>query len=275
MDIINAFKDYKPLSYKAEDLLTYWLHYMDAYPQLKKKSMQAYGDQWETIGLEKVFRYQKEDIKIMYQVADDLVSIIKKVEEKAAKFFSLSQVPVSRWIIYHGLGNQAGGYQSDTDKQLIFGLEKIVELGWQNHKKLSDLVAHEYAHFLHDHLRSNDFSLTRDFHQRWTFNLYIEGLATYAENMMYGRRHAMPVWYERCIKQEASFKGIFLKRLKERDPKIQEMFGDWYPVLDTIESAYFLGMRMIEQWHKHTPLDQIMIADQLSIERQMNRYLKG
>jgi hypothetical protein len=274
-NVINAFNDYHPIKYDALSLLNYWLTYMNQYPNLKTYCQEDYQDQWKDIALEKVFNYDQKDFLRMKKAQDILLSTIHSFDHKAKLFFGVDTLPIIDWIIYHGLGNGAGGYTNINGKKtIVFGLEKIVELGWDSQIKLEDLLVHEYSHYFHEHIREQSLETPLDFYHQYIFRLYVEGLATYAEKMMHGREVSMPDWYDNCLKKEQKLKQTFINHLMNHNKDIQHMYGDWYPVLGEIETAYFLGMQMIKLWHKEVSIKTIMKASLDTIEDRVLKYLE-
>jgi hypothetical protein len=274
-NVLNAFKDYQPYRYDSLSLLNYWLTYMNQYPNLKTYCQDDYQDKWKEVALERVFNYNQKDILRMKKAQEILLSTIDSFDVKAKKFFRVDSLPSIDWVIYHGLGNGAGGYTIiNGQKKIMFGLDKIVSLSWDLKNKLEDLLAHEYSHYFHEFVRCQSLEPQLDFYRHYIFRLYVEGLATYAEQMMHGRKKSMPVWHHNCLEKEQKLKQLFLNHLEMDDQDIHYMFGDWYPVLGEIETAYFLGMRMIESWHQEASLISIMKASYITIEDRVLQYLK-
>lgn len=273
-NVLNAFKDYQPYRYDSLSLLNYWLTYMEQYPDLKTYCQDDYQDKWKEVALEKVFKYDEKDLLRMKKAQEILFSTIDSFDVKAKDFFGVDALPAIDWIIYHGLGNGAGGYTTiNGQKKITFGLEKIVSLNWDSQIKLEDLLAHEYSHYFHEHMRGEALDGPLDFYHHNIFRLYVEGLATYAENMIHGRKKSMPDWYENCLVKEQRLKQLFLDHLQKHHQDITHMFGDWYPVLGEIETGYFLGMLMIESWHQEFSLVSIMKAPLKTIENRVLQYL--
>lgn len=272
--IKNYFNDFSPKSFEPDDLLEEWLAYMSHYPLLKTYCIEDYSKDWQKIATEKVFTYDRLSFIRMKEVGFLLEEIIQHIQSKAKEFFDCKNIDDIDWIIYHGLGNGAGGYTSLGDKNVIlFGLEKILDLEWDKDKKLNDLVAHEYSHYIHETIRASSLESHQDFKTDMIYRLYVEGLATFGESIMYGRHKSMPDWYDQCLKKEKLLKVKFKRLLNNEKKDILHFFGDWYPVENLIEAGYFLGLRMIEQWLKASSLQDIMKAPYREINQMFDDYM--
>lgn len=272
--IINYFNDFSPQTFKANDLLDKWLDHIKKYPLLKTYCIEDYSDGWKEIALKRVFTYDESIFLRMKKVAILLHQIIEHIQSKAKAFFDCEEIADIDWIIYHGLGNGAGGYTRLGSKNVIlFGLEKIVDLKWDNEKKLNDLVAHEYSHYIHEAMRGSSLESHQDFQTDMIYRMYVEGLATFGERIMYGRHKSMSDWYIKCLEKESLLKLRFNRLLRDESNDLLHFFGDWYPVENLIEAGYFLGMRMIEKWLKTSSIKKIMKAPYIEIKQAYDDYM--
>jgi len=278
MNIYHLFKNYQPSAFQPYDLKSYWLQYYKDKEDIQQYCIRDYqklGFDWEALAIKKVFNYHEEDIKRMHQAAKLLEQALSQVEEKAKTFFHLSELPVVDAYIYHGLGNGAGSFMVWNHKpSLWFGLEKIVELNWDEHMKLFDLVAHEYTHFLHQSIGQRSLEPTLDFKETYLYKIYVEGLATYGESIFFGRDISMEAWHKNAKSIQDLLKSIFNEYYQSENEKIQNFFGDWYPVEGIIEAGYFLGLEWVQKMMKETSFDILCQWPKSTIFRSIKQYLQ-
>ncbi len=257
--------------------LQMWLDYMNDYPEIRDQCISDYeseGMDWQKIALERVFGFNHDFHLRMNKVSDLLNQIYQSLEMKLYVFDKKTDDD-TYMIIYHGLGNAAGRLEPYQGKNaMMFGVEKIVELNWDNHNKLEDLVAHEYAHLVHQELRGESLEPFQDFFKKNIFRLYTEGLATYCESFCNGREKSEKSWYESATLVKSQLKSEFLDRLNRQDKTCNDFFGDWYPVMGITEAGYFLGYELIKQITSDYQISDIMKFTYDEIEKLFLDYLQ-
>ncbi len=277
VDIYYGFSDRIWLDLSASEQLQIWLDYMNDYEEIKDHCINDYtseGIDWQKVAVERVFVYNDEFVLRMNTVSDLINQISSSFEKKLISYYG--RIDNETYIIiYHGLGNAAGRFDTYQSKNAImFGVEKIVELNWDNQAKLEDLFAHEYTHLVHQEVRGENLEPFQDFFRKNIFRLYTEGLATYAEMIFNGREKIEKNWYESATLVKNQLKKEFLKRLRNHDETCNDFFGDWYPVMGITEAGYFLGSEIIKKIIGDYHISDIMKLEYSEIEKLFLNYLQ-
>ncbi|MFW5838584.1 MAG: hypothetical protein ACOC1L_01285 [Bacillota bacterium] len=253
-----------------------WIAYINQYPALMNFCLLDYiqdGISPRQVGLKKVFT-RLVRVDKMIEAYHNIMTILKNKEALSQKIFLHEPLDLDI-ILYHGLGNGAGTATTlNNRKCLLFGIEKIAALSWQSKARLRALFIHEYAHLLHDFLRTDSIEKTYDnTKDNAYYRLYIEGVATYLEDVVASREVTQTDWYTRCIKNEQLLKQAFLKTLGQ-DGDVTPYFGDWNPPLNIPESAYFMGMQVVSMMHKTYDIKTIMTLPFTEVKTMINTYFE-
>ncbi|WP_343089418.1 hypothetical protein, partial [Methanocalculus natronophilus] len=223
---------YNP-SKSSEALFELWKHVMKSDGELFKLCYEDYekeGINPDTVALNSVFTYDQNVFNRMKKVRDLVFKLSKDIITTFQKHYDLEVNDLSI-IVYHGLGNAAGMVEAYCKKPaILFGVEKIVELNWDNEKRLGALIAHEFAHVMHQSF-SQTLMPFSDFKRKHLYRIYTEGIATYLESVVAPREITSPNWFLRGKTLENELKMLFLRKLDKEDKTINNFFGDWYPVL--------------------------------------------
>ncbi len=281
MKVKDEYKGYADIyqpSKTPKELMEDWYFFMEKNIPLRTLCIRDYeeeGIDWKQIAIEKVFSLTHNHFHTMEKAHQLLLGLIPNLEDALSTIFSMMDIDLEI-ILYHGLGNAAGwAEQIDETYYILLGIEKIVELGWDTTSKLQDLIVHECAHIVHEITRGS--SLTPEsllFADQWIFHLYVEGFATYCEDMMNGRMKSSKDWYEKCVASEKELKKLFSQMLFDEDVQIQRFFGDWDKVLNLNEAGYFLGYRVIQEMMKEFSFTEIMRLGLNYIREYVNQYLR-
>jgi hypothetical protein len=153
-------------------------------------------------------------------------------------------------ILYLGLCNGAGWVIELGEKTLVLlGIEKILELDWDNRNQMIGLIYHELGHVYQKQygVLQRKFSNTSD---SFMWQLYTEGVAMYFEQCVIGDHS----FYHQNINGWKPYFDSHLKNLKEdfktdiltttRDK--QRYFGDWVSYNSYTDAGYYLGCRFIQ-----------------------------
>ncbi len=279
MELINCYEGYQNVydeNMSNQELQEIWYQFMEKYEHLRNLCIDDYSKQgydWRNVASDRVFNYNFEFVRKMNSTSKALENIIISMENKLNDFFKLKREDTII-IIYHGLGNGAGWVTPYKGRPAIcLGVEKIVELGWDNQSKLESLVSHEYGHLVHMEVRGL-LSPYVDFRRKMIFRMYTEGVATYCESIFKGREKSTPDWYNKCLILEPKLKLEFLKRLNNQSSNCEDFFGDWNPVLGLNEAGYFLGLQIIKRMVKKMTIFEAMILDYEVIEKEFIDYFQ-
>lgn len=151
-------------------------------------------------------------------------------------------------ILYLGLCNGAGWATSLGDKSVVLlGIEKIVELDWQNHENMRSLIFHELGHIWH-HAIAPPKQLMNTLGEKSIKQLYDEGMAMVCEQLLCGDKNYyhqnVNGWLDWCIANENKIKHEYLRRINNFE-STQDFFGDWCSFKEHSDVGYFLGSRFI------------------------------
>lgn len=265
-DILSDFKDLTP-----QERLNYWL--TNTPKDVIERCIHDYQEikvDYRRYALNNVFPKNKHKPAriafVIETIKENVNSVIDTIRSKYGLYLADFQV-----IIYHGLGNAAGEATNFRGKPTIFfGVEKVVELDWDTKEKILNLIVHEYAHLIHETLQKDGLERKTP-HEQDVFRLYIEGFATYMEEIYDGREKTE--WYRICLEKEADLKHECLKRLKS-GISCKEFYGDWWKVLGISDTGYYLGYRFIQHLLEHHGLVEIASFDYQEVEEKLYYFLK-
>ncbi len=273
MSVIDQFKEFKQ-HYSANNTFESWLKSMENFNALKDLCVHAYDD-WKTIAKTRVFIYDDAVFKRMVKAHDMILSSRPKVVSALSQFFSLDLNDI-QWVIAHGLGNGAGwALVFEGNPTVFLGVEKIVALGWDNPRRIDDLMTHELMHLVHASKRDIAFKHITEFKAEYLLRMYVEGVATYGEGLFHGRQKTMPSWITQCHQKEKLLKQKMLHYLNTNDQRINDLFGDWYPVYGIHEAAYYLGLRLIQTLLASMSIETVLVLDEKTIIKQAIHYLSS
>ena len=151
-------------------------------------------------------------------------------------------------VLYLGLCNGAGWVTNVGGKDtILLGVEKILELGWQDVDSMYGLIYHELGHAYHK--QHGTFRQSGDNMQNFVWQLFTEGIAMYFEQVLVGDllyfHQDRNGWRGWC---EAHFGQIvtdFHTDLSTMTRQTQRYFGDWVSYHGRGDVGYFLGTRFV------------------------------
>ena len=152
-------------------------------------------------------------------------------------------------VLYLGLCNAAGWVTQINGKDtVLLGVEKIIELNWQNIDDLYGLIYHELGHMYHKQygcLKQD----SDDDKKNFVWQLFTEGIAMYFEQVLVNDfdyyHQDKKGWRSWC---EDHFQQILLDfnadlpmmtRMKQR------YFGDWVDYYGRSDVGYYLGTKFV------------------------------
>ena len=136
----------------------------------------------------------------------------------------------SRRILFSiwGLCNGAGWATSlDGRDAVLLGIEKIIELNWQDESAMQALIFHEIGHIWHK-TYGNLYPEARSEGEKSLAQLYQEGLAMVCEHILcqddrYYHQNQNG-WLDWCKENEAEIKREYLRRV-DKNISTQDFFG--------------------------------------------------
>lgn len=187
---------------------------------------------------------------------------VNKLEDNIGRLFD--EEPEIDLILYLGLCNGAG-WETMLDHRdtVLLGIEKIIELGWQDEINMQALVCHEIGHIWHkmygkpypEVFRTGDKSLMQ---------LYREGIAMRCEqflcqddNFYHQDKDGWLAW---CQANASNMKQEYVRRIQGNE-STQDFFGDWCNYQGRSDVGYYLGCEFIKFLEQDESLKQIANLD--------------
>lgn len=152
-------------------------------------------------------------------------------------------------ILYLGLCNGAGWATTlDGRNVILLGIEKIIELNWQNEDAMQALIFHEIGHIWHK-TYGNLYPKTQTKGEDSLVQLYQEGIAMVCEQILcqddnhyHQNKNNWLAW---CTLNKFEIKQEYLKRI-DNNISTQDFFGDWCNYKNHSDVGYYLGCEFIK-----------------------------
>ena len=180
-------------------------------------------------------------------------------------------------VLYLGLGNGAGWVTELGGRTtVLFGIEKIVELGWENEKAMTGLIFHELGHVFHSQHGKIDCGLP-DGEVSFLRQLFQEGVAMVFEQMLAGGKDYFhqydEAWLEWCGANLTRIANDFNSELDSMTLETQRYFGDWVEYDGRGDTGYYLGARFVQRILKTHAFDELINFGIDEIEAQFKAFL--
>ena len=193
---------------------------------------------------------------------------VENLQERFTQVFAVD-LPVNV-ILYLGLCNGAGwATLLDGKPSILLGIEKIIELGWGDTKRMTSLLYHELGHIWHDYVGTFYNSAKSE---RAIWQLYQEGIAMYCEQLLAGdflsyHQHKGD-WLTWC---QQNRKALFLeyKRRVDAQESTQDFFGDWCNYKGYSDVGYYLGCELIKSIADRYVLEELAKLDAKTVYSQL------
>lgn len=177
-------------------------------------------------------------------------------------------------VLYLGLCNAAGWVTNvggmDT---ILLGVEKILELGWQDVDSMYGLIYHELGHAYHKQYGAFHQSV-EDNKKRFVWQLFTEGIAMYFEQMLVGDptyfHQDRDGWKDWCEAQFGQIVTDFHQELPAMTRHTQRYFGDWVSYHGRGDVGYFLGTKFVHRLREKYEFEQLI---NMKIDEVYEEYL--
>lgn len=264
----------------VEEWLNCWVeHYMTGWPTLYEMVTSDYeeqGDDWRQVAQEMVFPGMNDKLPAIRNAYRHLIQVIVPTEQRVRD--SLNYSGEVCYVLYVGLGNGAGwATKYDNRPAVLFGLEGIVDSGFDPLDRLPGLVAHELGHVAHHSWREMH-SLGLGSGPWW--QLYEEGFAQTCEaEAQAGSDWHMNVsdsggdWLTWCDANRSWLAAEFLRTV-DRGDSIRPFFGSWYELRGHKQTGYYLGQQVIGALMDDMTLREIALLESgRGLERTLRAVL--
>ena len=142
---------------------------------------------------------------------------------------------------------------------VLLGIEKIIELNWQDESAMQALIFHEIGHIWHK-TYGNLYPEARSEGENSLAQLYQEGLAMVCEHILcqddrYYHQNQNG-WLDWCKENEAEIKREYLRRV-DKNISTQDFFGDWCSYKNHSDVGYYLGCEFVKHLQRQYSLVDI------------------
>ena len=204
---------------------------------------------------------------------NSFVTVTDNLNERVIKGFG-KELDVEI-VLYLGLGNGAGWVTNINGKDtILLGIEKIVELNWQNPDTMRGLIYHELGHVYHKKF-GRFYQKCKGTKRKFVWQLFTEGIAMYFEQVLVGDfsyyHQDIAGWKIWC---DVNFKQIlrdFYSDLQTVNRRNQRYFGDWVKYCGHSDVGYYLGTRFVHYLMNTYDFDELIVFDS---DRVFDLYLK-
>lgn len=165
-------------------------------------------------------------------------------------------------VLYIGLCNAAGWVTTINGKNVILlGVEKILELNWQDENSMYGLIYHELGHVYHKkygvfHQYSDDNK------KNFVWQLFVEGIAMYFEQVLVNDLNYYHQnkngWKEWCDNHFQQILTDFDTDLPTMTRINQKYFGDWVSYCGQGDVGYYLGTKFVHYLCNKYCFDQLI-----------------
>lgn len=283
IDTFKAFKEVfeKNLDISTEDKIDLWENlYNSEYPNVINKlklDIKNDGYDWVCIAREKCFNKTKEDFPKMLEAYENIKIIMDDVNNKVKEVFNLDlDINI---VLYAGLCHSAGWVDEYEGKRaILYGIDQIANLNWQDINKLRSLIAHELCHVIHFEIRKKN-NIEDNYkinYEEGIWRLYTEGIAQFYRNKLtYIVEERGTHWIKRCNDNNRELKKLYIEALEDNHKGTGDFYGDWWEVLGISDAGYYLGEEFIKRLSKQISLQEILTISFVDLEKEVLYFLES
>lgn len=163
-------------------------------------------------------------------------------------------------ILYLGLCNGAGWATAlDERNTILLGIEKIIELNWQNEADMQALIFHEIGHIWHK-TYGVLYPKTQSKGEESLVQMYQEGIAMVCEHILCQNNNYYHQnkndWLTWCKDNKLEIKQEYLNRI-DNNISTQDFFGDWCNYKGHSDVGYYLGCEFVKHLQQRYSLFDI------------------
>lgn len=208
------------------------------------------------------------------QVFTDLSSNLKN-----SILTRFGRCPQADLVFYLGLCNGAGWVtEVEGNTCILLGIEKIMELGWDNPEDMQGLLYHEIGHAYHMQF-GRFYTPCKNTGQQFLWQLFTEGVAMCFEQLLVNDQNYYHKdkdgWAAWCGQHLPQIKRDFAADLPGMTYAGQRWFGDWVHYQGRGDVGYYLGCQFVHYILTELPFDQIICLDIRQVEVYFERYINS
>ncbi|MFA6648949.1 MAG: hypothetical protein WCS48_02530 [Candidatus Izemoplasmatales bacterium] len=182
-------------------------------------------------------------------------------------------------VLYLGLCNGAG-WVTDINGQtkVLLGIEKILELNWDDEIQMKGLIYHELGHVYQKQYGVLDrvFNHLQD---KYLWQLFTEGVAMHFEQMLVGDfsyyHQDDGDWKQYYDSHLVELKKDFNKDIEIMNDQNQRYFGDWVLYNSYSDAGYYLGAKLIQYIRKYIDFNEIISFSINEVKYFFQSFLKN
>jgi hypothetical protein len=272
MRIINTFDNIGSCFPQGHFHMEAWRKYAgNISPNLAEKceaDAAAYDFQTDIVPVaEGVIRHKEKSA----QASRSFLAVAQALAAGMGRLFQ-DEIPLDI-IFYLGLCNGAGWATTlDGRDAILLGVEKIVELNWQDTASMQALIYHEIGHIWHK-TYGNSYPSVSSQGDASLIQLYREGIAMVCEQLLCQDdsyfHQDQDGWLDWCLSHKDEIKAEYLRRM-DKGESTQDFFGGWNSYQGHSDLGYFLGCEFIKYLQNLFSLTQIAKLD----ASQLRRYYR-
>lgn len=165
-------------------------------------------------------------------------------------------------ILYLGLCNGAG-WVTDINGQtkVLLGIEKIIELNWDNRDQMIGLIYHELGHVYQKQFGILDRKFN-NLSDQFLWQLFTEGVAMYFEQILVGDfsyfHQDDGEWKKYYDHHCVQLKKDFIEDIGRMKNQNQRYFGDWVLYNNYSDAGYYLGAKLIQHICEYIDFNEVI-----------------
>lgn len=179
-------------------------------------------------------------------------------------------------ILYLGLCNGAGWVTKIKGQtKVLLGIEKILELNWDDRDNLIGLLYHELGHVFQEQFGILNRKLYKS-EDKYLWQLFTEGVAMFFEQQMMNNfeyfhqdRNGWKAYFDTHLKELIKDFSSDAKHMTQNN---QRYFGDWVSYHGYPDAGYYLGARLIQFICKYENFMDILDFDLEQIKMYLKLY---
>jgi hypothetical protein len=277
MILLNELKNFNPNEVSnPNELYKYWQNYISRFPELKRlldNDRTNSGISIETI-TETVFIPAFSKLKNLYIARRNCLDALKEMEHKLTQFYDVEY----QIVLYWGNGAGAGWYTKYNGvPSILLGFENILILDWSSKTALKALIAHEFGHLVHEHIRKDVVKKENSPTHAYDI-LYSEGFAQYIESLITGYNV-----FPELEKGNADVRSYvetnlpaicceYKKRIHDA-LKVNDFFGSSCSWSGYRQLGYYLGFLFIKELSKTLSLNELASLSTENYSRYVSTFL--
>ncbi len=181
-------------------------------------------------------------------------------------------------VLYLGLCNGAGWVtRINNETTVLLGIEKIIELGWNDINSMNGLIIHELGHVYQEQYGVLDRQFD-NLPDQFLWQLFTEGIAMVFEQEVVGNSDYYHQyddnWKKWCYKNVDHIKRSFYDDLRSMTYDNQRYFGDWVSFEGHGDTGYYLGAHFVRFMLEKDSFDNLISYDIKQVKREFDLFLK-